>query len=447
MTYEQALAWWAEHVNYEQRPPAPEDLKLERMRCLLARLGNPHRLLRILHVAGSKGKGSLCAILAAILQRSGYRTGLFTSPHLVRLEERYQIDGQEITADELAVGLSDVCAAVESTPMLQPTFFEISTALAFLHFWRRRVQAVVLEVGLGGRLDSTNVCQPELCFITSISFDHMKQLGNTLALIAREKAGIIKPGVPVISGVTTPEPRAVIETIAQQRSAPLRQQGRDFFYRYQPGHVSGRLPRLQVTTSQQTWPTLELQLFGEHQAANASLALAGLEVLRQRGWAIPDRAVREGLAEVHWPARMEVVCREPLVVVDCAHNAASAAALVQTLAESFGTGPRVLVFAASQDKDIMGMFAQLRPAFDQVIFTRYVSNPRAVPPSELQARWGAGQVVDTPTEALSIAMRLAPLVCVTGSVFLAGEVRDLLMGAGKANLTRASSTSPSVLTG
>jgi dihydrofolate synthase/folylpolyglutamate synthase len=319
--------------------------------------------------------------------------------------------------------------------------------MAFLHFWRRRTEAVVLEVGLGGRLDSTNVCTPVLSVITSISFDHMKLLGNTLASIAREKAGIIKPRVPVISGVTAEEPREVIETIARQRQAPLRQRGRDFSFRHEPGHVSGPLPRVQVSTAAQSWPAWELNLLGAHQAANASLVVAGVEVLRQRGWSIPDRAVREGLAQVCWPGRMEVVRRDPLVVLDCAHNAASAAAFVQTLEESFGSGPRVLVFAVSNDKDLAGMFRELRPAFSQVIFTRYVSNPRAVPPAELQALWGGGLVIDSPAEAVATAMRLAPMVCVAGSVFLAGEIRALLMGPGEANLPRASSGLPGVFSG
>ena len=447
MTYEQALAWWYQHVNYEQRSATPDDLKLDRMRSLLERLGNPHQMLRIVHVAGSKGKGSVSAMMAAILQRAGYRTGLFTSPHLIRLEERFQINTGEITAPELAIGLNDVRCAVERSPVLDVTFFEICTALAFLHFWRRRVEAVVLEVGLGGRLDSTNVCSPELCIITSISFDHMKQLGNTLALIAREKAGIIKPGVPILSGVIDPEPRSVIEAIAQQRQAPLRQLGSDFTYRYKPGHVVGILPQVQVTTHQKSWPTLELNLLGEHQAANASLVIAAIEVLRQRGWTIGDQAVRQGLAEVSWPARMEVIHREPLVVLDCAHNAASAATVVKTLEESFEPGKRVLLFSSSHDKDISGMFAHLKPAFEQVIFTRFRCNPRATPPGELRDRWGGGEVIDSPVEAIQVAMQQAPLVCVTGSVFLAGEVRALLKAPSGADVPRASSTIRCVPTG
>ena len=203
MTYDDALAFWYGRVNYERKSPQPGDLKLDRMRALLRCLGDPHEKLRTVHVAGSKGKGSTSAMLAAILQQAGYRTGLFTSPHLVRVEERVQVDGVPVTRDELAALMTDVRAAVEAG-RLAPTFFEVATALGFLHFVRRRVGVAVIEVGLGGRLDSTNVCRPLVAIITSISHDHTQMLGSKLESIAAEKAGIIKPGCPVVSGVTVP---------------------------------------------------------------------------------------------------------------------------------------------------------------------------------------------------------------------------------------------------
>jgi dihydrofolate synthase/folylpolyglutamate synthase len=210
MTYEQALAFWYGCINYEQRTPRPGDLQLDRMRGLLRLLGDPHERLRVVHVAGSKGKGSTAAMLAAVLGRAGYRTGLFTSPHLCRVEERIQVDGRPISPPELTALLGEVREAVAAARgAVEPTFFEVATALGFLHFRRRRVDAAVLEVGLGGRLDSTNVCRPAVAVITSISHDHTQQLGDRLASIAREKAGIIKPGRPVVSGATAPEARAV----------------------------------------------------------------------------------------------------------------------------------------------------------------------------------------------------------------------------------------------
>jgi dihydrofolate synthase/folylpolyglutamate synthase len=438
MTYEQAIAFWFAHANYELRSPTAADLGLERMRALLARLGNPHRLLRIVHVAGTKGKGSTSAMLAAILQRAGYRTGLFTSPHLCSLLERFQIDGKPITPDELAALLSDIQSAIDrGRPGPPPTFFEIATAAGFLHFLRRRAEVVVLEVGLGGRLDSTNVCLPLVSVITSISLDHTRILGNRLASIAREKAGIVKRGRPAISGATHPEAKAVIEEVCRSKRAPLRQLDVDLFHCSAAGQVTetGILrPRVQVTTEQRRWPALEVNLLGEHQAANAALAIACVEDLRKEGLHIPDAAVAAGLREVVWPARMEVVGRRPLMVVDCAHNVASAAALVQTLEVSFPPLRRVLVFAGSTDKDVAGMFRVMAPHFASVIATRYTDNPRAFPAEQLASLWASTgsapvRVCPTPAEALQAARQEAGedgLICITGSVFLAGEVRPML---------------------
>ena len=216
-SYDDALAFWYARINYEQRSPRPADLKLDQMRALLRLLGNPQERLRIVHVAGTKGKGSTAAMLAAILTHAGYRTGLFTSPHLCQVEERIQIDGRPIGPGELAALLGEIQAALASAPELDPTFFDIATAVGYLHFQRQGVDAAVIEVGLGGRFDSTNLCRPALAIITSISYDHTNLLGDRLAQIAAEKGGIIKPGRPVVSGVTVPEARAVIEQIAQDQ--------------------------------------------------------------------------------------------------------------------------------------------------------------------------------------------------------------------------------------
>lgn len=434
MTYEEAIAWWFAHVNFEQRAPGATDLRLGRMYALMRALGGPHERLRIVHVAGSKGKGSTSAMLATLLQRSGYRTGLFTSPHLVRLEERFQVDGRPITRAELAQLLTD-CRAADEARGIGPTFFEIATAAGFLHFERRGVDAVVLEVGLGGRLDSTNVCQPALSVITSISYDHTKTLGSQLWQIAREKAGILKPGRPGVSGVVLPEPRQAIEEVARSLRVPLRQAGEDFRFEYQPGRVTEAeavRPRVRVTTRERAWPWQELNLLGEHQAANAAVVVACVEVLRELGWSVPDRAVEAGLREVDWPARMEVVRRRPLVVLDCAHNVASAQALVRTLEASFPPGPRALLCAASNDKDVAGMFDVLRPAFRRAVMTRYTNNARAVAPDELARLWGPGcEECPDPAEALGRVLAGGEgLACITGSVFLAGQLRPLLVGQG-----------------
>jgi dihydrofolate synthase/folylpolyglutamate synthase len=446
MTHAEALHWWFAHANFEQRTPAPGDLKLERMRALLARLGEPHRRLRVVHVAGSKGKGSTSAMLAAVLRRAGYRTGLFTSPHLTRIEERIQVDGRPITAAELAQLLSEVRDVVEHGSTFAkspPTFFEVATAVGFLHFVRRRVEAAVLEVGLGGRLDSTNVCIPALSVITSISLDHTSILGDRLALIAREKAGIVKPGRPVVSGATAPEARAVIEEVCRQKHAALDEPGRDFRYAFEPGRVTQEEtvpPRVTVTTAARRWSALALNLQGPHQGANAAVVVACVERLRQMGWHLPDDAVAAGLAEVDWPARLEVVARRPLVVLDCAHNVASAEALVDTLRTSFPPARQLLVFAGSSDKDVAGMFRVLGPCFARAFLTRYTVNLRAIPPEQLAELWrqnaaAPGEVCPGSAEALRRAREAAStddLVCITGSVFLAGELRELARGQGRA---------------
>jgi dihydrofolate synthase/folylpolyglutamate synthase len=443
MTYDEAVQYWFGRINYEQKTPQPGDFKLDRMRLLLDRLGHPEERYRIVHLAGSKGKGSTSAMLAAVLRAEGYRVGLFTSPHLVHVEERIQVDGQSITRLELAARLSEIRDVARATRGAdgQPlddglTFFEIATAVGLLHFAYRRAEWAVLEVGLGGRLDSTNVCRPRAAIITSISFDHQEQLGYDLVSIAREKAGIIKPCVPTISGVQQPEARAAIVDRCAAIGSPLLQLGRDFEVQHEPARIDGeeRPAHARVTTWRRTYPDLTLKLVGAHQAANAALVVACLEVLRQQGVPIGDGALFDGLAHVDWPARLEVLSRHPTIVLDCAHNVASAEALRDALFSSFPTaGKRYLVFAVSRDKDYAGMLRILEPMFDQIVMTRFEKNPRYVQPESLQAALGTpakAVLAQSPADAVALVKsRLTPddLLCVTGSVFLAGEVRPLFV--------------------
>ncbi len=445
-THEQALAFWFGLINYEQKVSLPGDFKLEHTRALLRLLGDPQERVPTVHVAGTKGKGSTSAMLAAILQRAGYRTGLFTSPHLNSVQERIQVNGSPIEPDELTTLLSEVADAIgyegKQCRLLEaPTFFEVAVGLGWLHFLRRGVDVAVVEVGLGGRYDSTNVCRTEAAVLTSISFDHTRQLGNTLASIAASKAGIFAAGRPAVSGAEADEARGVIEQVARERGALLRQLGRDFFFTHIPAVVTSsgtKLSRVRVTTQARSWPELELHLLGEHQAANAAVAVATVEELRQRGWQIPDSAVSAGLAEVAWPARLEVVQRRPLVVLDCAHNLASAQALVETLTNSFPPGRRLLIFAGSTDKDLPGMLRLLGPHFQHAWLTRYTNNPRSADPEQLAGwlRQGCDIAVTrsrTPAEAWQEARSAAgpdDLLCVTGSVFLAGELRPLMLQQG-----------------
>lgn len=445
MNYDETLAFWYGLINYERRTARPGDLKLDRMRRLLDHLGNPQDRLRILHIAGTKGKGSTAAMLAAILQHAGYRTGLFTSPHLTRVEERFRIDGQPILPSMLAALLAEMIPYVRSLqdagdPQQIPTFFEIGTALGFLYFQRQQVDLAIIEVGLGGRFDSTNVCLPVLSLITSISFDHMAQLGDKLPLIAREKAGILKPGRPAICTANAPDAVEVIIERAAEVGSPLALLGRDFHYTYEPGQpdkVPPCPPHVHIQTSERAWPRLELGLLGAHQAENAAGAVQAIEWLRREGTPVADTAVAAGVAQVRWPARLEVIQREPLILLDCAHNVASAQALVETLTQSFPVrGQRWLLLAISTDKDVPGMLEVLLPHFDRVVATEYRSNPRVVPARQLadqvQKLKGDCPVLANPDpgEALKIARQVSrtdDLIAISGSVFLAGELRPWLL--------------------
>jgi dihydrofolate synthase/folylpolyglutamate synthase len=440
MTYEEASQFWFGRVNYEQKSPRVGDFKLDRMRHLLAVLGDPHERLRIVHVAGSKGKGSTAAMLASILQHQGFRVGLFTSPHLVAVEERIQVDREPIGKNELAALLSDIRAATPGPMMDELTFFEIGTALGFLHFVRSNVEFAIVEVGLGGRFDSTNVCDPLVAVITSISHDHTQILGDTLGQIAFEKAGIVKPGRPTISGVRHPEARAVIERVCGERGSPLKQLDVDFRYAYEPALIAGnldRLPIMQPTTWRRRWPEMYVGLIGEHQARNAAVAIAVVEEMIEHGVSIQERSLADGLARVHWPARLEIMSRRPMVLLDCAHNVASAKALAQALTESFpldgeSSARRHLIFGGNRDKDLAGMLRVLAPLFERVYLTGFKGSARCLPPQQLMelAPPDKSIVCNDSTEAWTRAKadaRPSDLICVAGSVFLAGELRTVIL--------------------
>jgi dihydrofolate synthase/folylpolyglutamate synthase len=442
MTHDQAIEYWFGLVNFEKTPPARDELRLDRIRALMAELGNPQDRIPIVHVAGSKGKGSTSAMLAEVLQKAGHRTGLFTSPHLCDVEERIQIDRIPVTREELTALVASVRAAAERVEGPPPTFFEVATAMAFLHFAQRQVDIAVVEVGLGGRFDATNICNPLVSVITSISIDHTEQLGSRIAGIAMEKAGIVKPNRPVVSGTTNPEARQVIESICAARSAPLFQVDREFRYSYLPGRIDSnqpvmqRKPRVRIVTNHREWPEMELGLLGEHQASNAAVAVATIERLQDSGWRISESALVEGISAVHWPARLETLSARPHVVLDCAHNVASVEALITTLRVSFPATRRILVFAASSDKDLHGMLDALAPHFELAVMTAS-SNRRSTSPDQLAAIWtrvGGREVLvrATPASALNAARAAArpnDLICITGSLFLAGAVRPLLLAS------------------
>jgi dihydrofolate synthase/folylpolyglutamate synthase len=449
--YHDRLDYLYGRLNYEWvgMPKIPAELRLGRMRRLLKGLGDPHLGLRVIHIAGTKGKGSTAAMMASALSAAGVPTGLYSSPHLHCLEERFCIDGEQASPREMVALVDEVRSVVEKLERDEPhllhhrgaTFFEITTAMGLLHFARRQVQAVLLEVGMGGRLDSTNVVHPVLSIITGIAFDHVRQLGNTLGAIATEKAGILKRSRPAVSGVRDAEPRRAITRIASQRRCPLRELGVDFEF----DTLLPPLPLAEPTvcsvhtrTWRRDWGIIKLPLLGPHQAHNAAVALAGLDLLAdlQPALAVSRDAVIRGFAKLRWPARVEVIGQSPWMVIDGAHNVVSARALAATLRTCFPASRRTLIFGTTRDKDLAGQLRALLPLFDTTIATRYLENPRSVPPEDIAAEIAAldgpsAWITHDPAAALDHARGVtgpAELICVTGSLFLAAEARALLLG-------------------
>jgi dihydrofolate synthase/folylpolyglutamate synthase len=408
-----------------------QNFDLERMRTLLKKLGNPQDQFRSVHVAGTKGKGSTCAMIASMLQACGYKVGLYTSPHLVDITERIQINGEQISHAEFA----RLIKAME--PMIgrmkpTPSYFDVLTAAAFKYFADQKVDIAVIETGLGGRLDSTNVIKPEVTAITSISKDHMAQLGNTLALIAQEKAGIFKKDIPAVTVVQDPEAEAVLERVAAKVGAPFDVTGKsiEFSYRFESSRMLGPHNRVCLTTANTKFEHLAVPLMGEHQAINCGLALAVIDKLKQRGFPLADNKAMEGLAKTTIPGRMEVINQMPKVIVDGAHNAASIDAMMRAIGQHVPYDSMVVIFGCCADKDVAGMLERITSGADKVIFTK-VNNIRTADPNELAARYveqfgKMAQVADTLEEALSIANRAVTkedLICITGSFYLVGEAK------------------------
>lgn len=444
--YQDALGYLYSFVDYSLTRSfrySPEKFDLARMRSLMEILGNPQLAYPIIHVAGTKGKGSVSAMCASALRAAGYKVGLYTSPHLQDYAERIQLNGTPISHADLVSLLQEMKPAIEQTSRL--TTFEITTALAFLYFARQGATAAVIEVGLGGRLDATNIVIPVVSVITSISYDHTNILGETLAEIAGEKAGIIKSGVPIVLAPQKDEARLVVERIAAERGSSLIQVGRDYLFAQVTHALNGGQNMLVWSAADQAlldeyiesgglqeWePTrLNIPLLGYHQVENAATAYTALQVARKQGVTISETEIRTGFSNVVWPGRFEVLQRYPPVVIDSAHNRDSALKLRLALDDYFPGLPVVLVFGASEDKDIPGMFAELLPRVRQVIATRSY-HPRAAEPDslvELAHRHGCpAHVVNTIEEALDEAIQLADgeaMVLVTGSLFVAAGARD-----------------------
>jgi dihydrofolate synthase/folylpolyglutamate synthase len=440
--FAEALDYLYSFVDYSQERSyrySADMFDLGRVQQLLQRLGDPQAAYRTIHVAGTKGKGSVASLIASSLTAAGLRTGLYTSPHLVQFTERIRVDGEPIPEDHLAILVEEIKPHVAVIPGL--TTFELVTAVGFLHFARAGVAAAAIEVGLGGRLDATNVITPEAAVITSLSYDHMHLLGDRLSDIAREKAGIIKSGVPVVLAPQQQEAEHVVERIAVEREAPLIKVGRDWLFA--PGahdlaHQSlyiwsaAEQPLMDAfveSAGGEEWvpPRYEIPLLGYHQVVNAAVAYAALRVLRQRGLPVTEDAVRQGFLQVRWPGRFQVLSSDPAVVIDSAHNRDSALKLRLALDDYFPGAPVTLIFGASADKDIAGMLAELLPRVSRLILTQAV-HPRAAEPEEM-ARLAHGHGVRAETIVpVEAAMRRGlerarpgEVIVSAGSLFVAGE--------------------------
>jgi len=399
-----------------------EIYKLERMDAALALIGNPHRRIRAVHIAGTKGKGSVAAMLDSCLRAAGYRSGLYTKPHLVNLAERTRINGAEIPAEQMLDYIERLRAIFDSAG-LAPTFFEFTVAMMFAYFADAGVDIAIIETGLGGRLDSTNVVTPILSVITPIGFDHMEYLGYTIAAIAGEKGGIIKNEVPVVIGARDPEARLTLTSIAANRHSATRLIDRDFSYQsHTPAH------RFDYHGLGLDLRDLEISLAGPFQHENGAIALAALEALRSQGWRIDEEAIRRGLKDIYWPGRFDIVSKRPTVILDCAHNEMSIAALLETMSVELGPGckPR-LIFGCQAAKDWAKMAAMLSPRIRDVTLTR--AKPKAPLEPELLLPHFAPHVParverDPLRAAQRVISEMAPddVALVTGSVYLIGEV-------------------------
>jgi dihydrofolate synthase/folylpolyglutamate synthase len=431
--YEQAVDYLLSFADFERSGRFQHRPDLAPVRMLLARLGNPHLGRVTVHVAGSKGKGSVCAMVESVLRAAGLRTGLYTSPHLHDYTERVRIKGEPVPAAEftrLTGRLKDAVDVVAlSLGERRLVTFDLLTALAFMAFRQAGVDAQVIEVGLGGRLDSTNVFeQKETAVITPISLEHTAILGETVEQIAVEKAGIITQGCTVVLAAQEYDAaNAVVHRVAEERGATVvsvtdeyKWNVKDHDLRGQAVAVSGPAGRIEA----------HLSLVGQAQAANAASAVAAVDVLRPAFPALDDRAVERGLASARWPGRFEVVHESPLVIVDGAHNADSARTFVETLRDYCGARKAVLIVAASDDKDIGGMAGELAPVAERVIATR-TRHPRAMDPGRIRQEFEvlsvAAENVDTVSDAIERAMEAsgeAGLICLVGSLFIAAEGRE-----------------------
>ncbi|MDX2448442.1 MAG: folylpolyglutamate synthase/dihydrofolate synthase family protein [Desulfobacterales bacterium] len=397
---------------------------LSTIRRILEELGNPQDHFGCIHVAGTNGKGSIASGIASILNAAGYRTGLYTSPHLVTFNERISINGRHISD-------AGVVAAYEAVKNVyhgsrEPTFFEFATAMAFYDFDRKGVDWAVIETGMGGRLDATNIVKPVVSIISNLSLEHQDYLGNTLAQIAAEKGGIIKEGVPVVTGVKQPGALSILNDIADAKSAPVFRLGKDFKVRRKSG---GTFSFFGIHNQ---WSDMKTSLMGRHQIDNAAISLAACELLSRTGAFISERDCRQGLSDLHWPGRLEIVSESPRIILDGAHNLVAARNLAAFLAQETNQRPITMVIGILDDKPYKAMLSALIPIAQKVIFTRPQID-RGLPPETLytEARKYGKDITLLPDVHQAVQQAVshaAPddVICIAGSLYVIGEAKVCL---------------------
>ncbi len=438
LNYEEALAYINSFINAERSPDFSRLARLynlDRISRLLNRLGNPHRNLKVVHVAGSKGKGSTATFIASILSHAGFKTGLFTSPHLVTPRERCRIDSNLISVAAFAYCVNRLTPEIEAVSGIDGigdvSFFEIYTALAFTYFADQGVDFAVIEVGLGGRLDATNIVNPLVSVITPISLEHTTILGNTHEAIAKEKAEIIKPNRPVVLAPQSEEAQSVFEVVAADRNAPISLVGRDVTWEHGVHDIHGQT--FDVRTPKESYPDLFLPLLGVHQAINAATAIACIDRIQASGYEISTAGVYGGLKEARLPGRLQLVGGAPAILLDGAHSPASVEMLCGTIGEVFHYEKLILIVGFMRDKDLRGIGQLLCPMSNTIIATEMWDNPRAVGADEIVRTWsdiGADlRISQSVSDAIATAKSVASpsdLICITGSMILVGEAAQAL---------------------
>lgn len=429
MTYPEALKYLNSFINYEKRDgyDYKSSFKLERMEKLARALGDPQLGVRSVHIAGSKGKGSVSAITQSILRAAGFRTGLYTSPHLETFRERIQLDDSMISESDVLRITEKIKRFIDRSPDGRPSFFEAYTALAYLYFSDKLADIAVYETGLGGRLDATNILRPLVTAITPISYEHTDKLGSTLGEIAMEKAGIIKKGSPCVTAEQDKEAYDVISSVCRHKGSKLISVGREITYEEISCNDKGSV--FNVNGLLGRYEKLESVLLGPHQIANAALSLGIIESLGSFGIKVPEDAIRIGIKAASWPGRLEAVSRKPLVVLDGAHNKASAKTLAAAVKKIFKYDKLKLVVGISKDKDIKGVLEELVPMSDMVIVTRSKVAERAADPESIKSMIGPSKksvstsCVDEALDAALASSGPDDMVLVTGSLFVVGEAR------------------------